>query len=104
MDGLNKGLEAKMDGLKKCMDGMEAKIDGIEEKMKGNKEDMKNGLKEDMEALKEGLTKLLQETIPNGKMVVDETHDEKKINFNHNFIDSNVGFKGHHIPKIDEVV
>ena len=53
-------------------------------------EDMNN----DMESLKEGLTKLLQ-------MVVDETHDEKKRNVNHDFIDSNAGFKTHHIPNID---
>ena len=38
---------------------------------------------------------------PNGKKVVDETHDEHERNVNHDFIDSNFGFKTHHIPKID---
>ena len=33
-------------------------------------EDLKNGLKED-------LTKVLQEMLPNGEKVLDETHDEK---------------------------
>ena len=62
---------------------------------------MKNGLKEDMEGLKEGLTKLIQEMIHNGENVVEETHDEKKINVNHDFIDSNFGLKTHHIPNIN---
>ena len=53
---------------------------------------LKNGLKEN-------LTKLLQEMIPNGEKVLDETHDEKKIN--HDFIDSNIGLKRDHIPKIN---
>ena len=39
--------------------------------------------------------------IPNGENVVDETHDENKINVNHDFIDSNFGFKTQHIPNID---
>ena len=69
------------------MDGMEAKID---EKMRDN-----------MEGLKEGLTKLIQEMIPNGEKVVHETHDENEINVNRNFINSNVGLKNHHILKID---
>ena len=54
-----------------------------------------------MEGLKEGLTKLIQEIIPNGEKVVDETHDENKINVNRDFINSNVGLKTHHIPKIN---
>ena len=29
------------------------------------------------------------------------THDENKINFNRDFIISNVGWKNHHIPKMD---
>jgi len=62
-------------------------------------EDLKNG----MEALKEGLTKLLQERLLNGKNVVGENHDENKRNVNHDFIDSNVGTKTHHIPKIDMI-
>ena len=50
--------------------------------------------------MKEGLTKLLQQMIPNGENIVEKTHDEKK-NVNRDFIDSNVGVKTHHIPKID---
>ena len=104
MDGLKKGVEAKMDGLKNDMeakmvgaeakmDVMEAKIDGLE----GNMED----LNKYMEGLKEGLENFLEEKLPNGKKVVEESHDEKKSNFNHDFIESNVGFNTHHIPKID---
>ena len=89
MDVLKKGMEANMDGLK----GVEAKMDGMEEKMEG--------LQEDMEGLKEGLTKLLQKMIPNSKKLVEETHDENKINVNRDFINSNVGWKNHHIPKMD---
>ena len=59
------------------------------------------GLKEDMESLKESLSKLIQEMIPNGENIVEETHDEKKINLNHDFINSNVGLKNHHIPNMD---
>ena len=59
MDVLKKGVEAKMDGLKK---GVEAKMEDMEEKMKDNMENMKNDLKANME----GLTKLIQEMIPNG--------------------------------------
>ena len=38
---------------------------------------------------------------PNGEKVVEETHDENKINVNRDFINSNVGLKTQHIPKID---
>ena len=38
---------------------------------------------------------------PNGKNIVEETHDVKKINVNPDFIKSNVGWKNHHIPKMD---
>ena len=65
--------------------------------MKDNMENMKNGLKADME----GLTKLTQEMIPNGEKIVEETHDENKINVNLDFINSNVGWKIHHIPNMD---
>ena len=54
-----------------------------------------------MEGLKEGGTKLRQERPPNDKKVVEETHDEKKINVNHDFTKSNIGLKTQHIPKID---
>ena len=78
-----KGTEAKMDCLKK---GVEAKMD-----------ELKIELKTDMDELK----KLLQERVTNGERVVKETHDENKRNVNHDSIDSNVGSKTHHIPKID---
>ena len=39
--------------------------------------------------------------IPNGENIVEENHDENKINVNHDFINSNVGWKNHHIPKMD---
>ena len=39
--------------------------------------------------------------IPSCEKVVEETHNEKKINVNPDFIDSIFGFKTHHIPKID---
>ena len=38
---------------------------------------------------------------PNGEKIVEETHDENKINVNRDFINSNVGWKNHHIPKMD---
>ena len=38
---------------------------------------------------------------PNAEKIVEETHEEKKINFNRDFINSNVGGKNPHIPKID---
>ena len=47
------------------------------------------------------LKKLLQERVTNGERVVEETHDENKRNVNHDSIDSNVGSKTHHVPKID---
>ena len=76
------------------MDDMEAKID---EKMKDNMENMKKDLKVDIE----GLARLIQEIFPNGENIVEETHDEKKINVNHDFINSTVKWKNHHIPKMD---
>ena len=47
------------------------------------------------------MTRLIQEIIPNGINIVEEPHDEKKINVNHDFININVGFKNHHIPNMD---
>ena len=97
MEVLKKYMEAKTDGFKK---GVEAKMDGLKngmEEMDEKMEDMKNDIKADME----GLTKLTQEMIPNGENIVEETHDERKIKFNHDFIKSNVGLNTHHIPKID---
>ena len=62
--------------------------------------ELNNSLKAYMEVWKEGLTKLLQEMLPNGEKVLDETHDENKRSINHDFIHSNVGLKTHHIPNI----
>ena len=33
--------------------------------------------------------------------MVEETHDENNLNVNHDFINYNVGWKNHHIPKMD---
>ena len=50
----------------------------------------------------EGLmTSLKPEMIPNGGNIGEEPHDENKINVNHDFINSNVGRKNHHIQKMD---
>jgi len=54
-----------------------------------------------MEGLKEGLTKFLQEMIPNCDKGFHENHDEKKRNINNDFRDSNFGLKTYHIPKIN---
>ena len=88
MEVLQKGMEVNMDSLKK---GVEAKMDGMEAKMddmKYNMENMKNDLKTDIE----GLTKLIKEMFPNGENIVEEPHDENKINVNRDFINSNVFF------------
>ena len=105
MDGLKKIMESKMDGLK---NGMEAKIDGMEAGMESKMDDMEAKIDEKMENMKndlkgdmEGLTKLIQKMFPNGENIVEETHDDNKINFNHDFINSNVGWNTHHIQKID---
>lgn len=65
---LQKVTEAKLDGLKNGINGM-----------KDNIQDWKKY----MEGLKEGLTQWLQERIPNGKKVVEQTHNENKRNVNH---------------------
>ena len=105
MEVLKKGIEAKMDGLKKCVEskidgmeaGMEYKMDDMEAKIDEKMENTKNDLKADME----GLTMLIEEMIHNGEKIVEETHDENKINVNHDFINSDVRWKTHHIPKIN---
>ena len=74
--------------------GMEAKMDDMEAKI-----DEK--LKENMVHMKNDLEKLIQEIFPNGEKIVEETHDENKINVNRDFINSNVEWKNHHIPKMD---
>ena len=58
-------------------------------------------MKTDLKAYMEGLTKLIQEMFTNGENIVEETYDENKINVNHDFINSNVGLKNHHIPNMD---
>jgi len=52
-------------------------------------EGFKDGFKQDMEGLKEGLTKFLQEMLPNGNKVFQEIHDENKMNVNYDSRDSN---------------
>ena len=49
----------------------------------------------------EGLTKLIQEMFLNSEKIVEETHDENKINVNRDFINYNFGLNTHHIPKIN---
>ena len=58
-------------------------------------------LKVDMEGLKEGMKKFLHESLPDGDKVIHENHHKDKRNMNYDFTESNVGFKNHHIPKID---
>ena len=86
MDGLKKGMDANMNGLEAKMEGMEAKMDDMEAKIDEKLENMKNDLKVDIK----GLAKLIQEMFPNGEKIVEETHDENKINVNRDFINSNV--------------
>ena len=38
---------------------------------------------------------------PNGEKVREATHNENQRNVNHHFIDSNIGLKTNHVPKID---
>ena len=89
-----KGTKSKMDCLKK---GVEAKMNDVEAKM----DDLKIDLKTDMDELKINMNKMLQEMVTKGERVVKETHDENKRNVNHDSIDSNVGLKNHHVPKIN---
>ena len=86
-------VEANMNVVQVNMDGVEAKMDGMEAKM--------NGIDAKMEDLKIDLNKLLQEMLTNGKRIVKETQDENKRNVNHDFIDSNIRLKTHHVPMID---
>ena len=101
MEVLKKGVETKMDGLKNDMeykmDGIEAGMESKMDEMESRMENMKNDLKEYMG----DLTKLIQEMFPNGEKIVEETHHENKINVSRDFINSNVGGKNHHIPKMD---
>ena len=94
MDDLKKLIKTKINSF---ICAMEANIDGREIDLNKCMED----LKKYMECLKEGGTKLQQERHRSDEKVVEETHDGNKINVNHDFIESNVGFKTHHVPKID---
>ena len=84
---------------------MNAKIGGIKRDIlvfnDGLKLDMEAMMNVKIEGLKEGLAKLLEERRPIGDKEIHENHDEDKRNINYDFRDSNVGFKNHHIPKID---
>ena len=42
----------------------------------------------------------MQEMFPNAEKLLEETHDENKINVNPDFINSNFGWKNHHITKM----
>ena len=79
----------------------EANMDNWKTDLKTDMYDLKIDLKTDMDELKINMNKLLQELVTKSERVVKETHDEDKINVNHDSIDSNVGSKTHHIPKID---
>jgi len=76
--------------FKNVIKDMANKVNGIEQKLNGN-----------LEYLKEGGINSLQERLPNVEKVVEETHHENKINVNHDFRDSNVELKTHHIPNIE---
>ena len=91
---LQKLTEAKINGVEAKMNGMKANMDNL-------KIDLNTNLKAGMEDLKIDLTHFLQEILTNGEKVVKETHDANKRNVNHDFLDSNVGSKTHHIPKIN---
>ena len=69
----------------------QAKINGVEFKIKG--------MEAKIDDLKIDLTNFLQKILTNGERVVKITHDANKRNVNHDFIDSNVGSKMHHIQK-----
>jgi len=86
MDDLKNATEAKINNF---ICSMEANIDGMKANLKKGMEE----LNKYMEGLKEGGTKLLQERPPNDENVVEETHDEKKINVNNDYIESNIGLK-----------
>ena len=84
---------------------MNVKIYGIKRYMGVLNDDLKENMEAMMivkiKGLKEGLAKQLEERLPSGDKVIQENHDEGKNNMNYDFKDSNVGFKKHHIPKID---
>jgi len=85
--------EAKINGVESKINGVESKIKGMEAKMDYLKTNFKKKIA--------NLTNFIQEIHTNGEKVVKETHDVNQRNVNHDSIDSNVGSKTHHIPKID---
>ena len=101
MSRSQKLTDAKINGVEAKINGVEAKMNGMEAKMDNFKIDLNTNLKTSMADLKTDLTNFLQEILTNGEKVVKETHDENKRNVNHYSIDTNVGSKTHHIPKID---
>ena len=105
MSHSQKLTEAKINGMESKIKGVEAKMDdwktGLKTDMEELKIDLNTNLKTSMTDMKMDLTNFLQEILTNGEKVVKETHDENKRNVNHDSIDSNVGSKTHHIPKID---
>lgn len=80
------------------MDGLKGYMDVIIGNMEFFKVDV-----DAMNVKLEGLTKLLQERLLDGDKIIHENHDEDKRNMNYDFRHSNVGFKNHHIPKIDMI-
>src|ERR1700735_386942 len=101
MSASQKLTEAKINGMESKIKGVEAKMDDWKTDLKTEMDDLKIDLKTDMDELKINMNKLLQEMVTKGERVVKETHDENKINVNHDSIDSNSGSKTHHIPKIN---
>ena len=95
------GVESKINSMESKIKGVEAKVDDSKTNLKRDMADLKTDLKTDMADLKTDLTNFLQEILTNGEKVVKETHDVNKSNVSHDCIDSNVGSKTHHIPKID---
>ena len=79
-------LQEKMHQISLSQRATKNEMDVLEKIMEATMDGLKNGMEETMEGLKEGFTKLIQEMIPNGENVVQENHDEKKINVNRDFI------------------
>ena len=69
--------------------GMEAKMDDSKIELKRDMADLKIDLKTNMDELNINMNKLLEEMGTKGERVLKETHDENKINVNHDSIDAN---------------
>lgn len=84
------------------MDGLKGDMHALKIEIKGDVNGLKETNMETMMNVKmEGLIKLLQERFLDGDKVIHENHDKDKRNTNFDFRDSNVGFKNHHMRKID---